>query len=194
MEKFTFFFRQAICRDYNEKDKTDKSGKSTGRKIIALGATAALIALTAFAGSVAAQGDWSYPQWDAVGYDSADTFGNPFTNGGVYAPGSTVTVKATAKDDYMTPVVIEIYDEHDKNIYTEDLGTIADITVTRDVTLPQDAPQGAIYRIDTNGITTDYFTVEGVPIPEFPTVAVPLVVAILLGLRFMKKGCKSPRT
>jgi hypothetical protein len=51
----------------------------------------------------------------------------------------------------MTPVVIEIYDEHDKNIYTEDLGTIA-------------------------------------------TVAVPLVVAILLGLRFMKKGCKSPRT
>lgn len=55
-----------------------------------------------------------------------------------------------------------------------------------DVDLPVDGPQG-LYRIEANGFETDKFTVEGQPIPEFPTIAVPLVASILLAWGFMKK-------
>ena len=165
------------------KEKTDKSGKSTGWKVFAVGAATALIALTAFAGTVASQdsGDWPYEGLNAVGYDSADEFEH-FTLGGVYAPGSTVTVKATAKGDYEDAVIIDVYDSLGTKIATNDFGPIPGETEEFDVILPADGPQG-YYEIRANGLETDFFTVEGVPIPEFSTVAIH--VASILGLLYL---------
>lgn len=159
-------------------------GRSKKYMTFALGATAALIALAAFAGSAAAQdgNDWPYEEWEAVGYDSADVFGEPFTSGGFYAPGSTVTVKATANSSYHDPVVIDVYDLEGTKIGTKDFGPMANLTLEFDVDLPVDTPLG-LCRIEANGFPTDYFTVEGVPIPEFSTVAIP--VATILGLVFL---------
>jgi hypothetical protein len=61
-----------------------------------------------------------------------------------------------------------------------------------DVILPADGPQG-YYEIRANGLETDFFTVEGVPIPEFSTVAIP--VASILGLLYLfrRRGARKNR-
>lgn len=47
--------------------------------------------------------------------------------------------------------------------------------------------KGGYYRIEANGIVTDRFIVEAEEIPEFPTVAVPLIASVLLVWGFMRK-------
>ena len=169
-----------------EKDRTDKSGKSKGKKAFAVGVTATMIALLAFAGSATAQGgdDWPYDN-DPMAVDSLDDMLNP-TPGGIYAPGGPVTIKAGASIHNEDAVVIDIYDPDGNRIHSEDLGNIAGIIEEFDIDLPMDAKEG-LYEIRANGISTDDFTVGAEEIPEFPTVALPLIASVLLVWGFMRK-------
>jgi hypothetical protein len=113
---------------------------------------------------------WPYEALNAVGYDSADVFGD-FTNGGYYYPGDTVTIKATARWNYNDDVVIDVYGP-DGIIASNNFGGLPETTDEFDVYLAPDAKQG-LYEIKANGLTTDFFTVcTGVPpVPEMPTIA-----------------------
>lgn len=139
---------------------------------------AALVVL--LASSAAQSDDWPYEDLNAVGYDSADTFGH-FTDGGTYNPGATVTIKATARSDFEDAVIIDVYGP-DGIIASHDFGGIPGTTDEFDFYLPVDADEG-YYEIRANGFTTDFFTVEGAAIPEFTSVGIP--VASILGLLFL---------
>ena len=143
---------------------------------------AALVVLLA---SAAAQSDWPYPDLNAVGYDSADTFGH-FTNGGTYNPGATVTIKATAKSDYEDAVNIDIYSPYRDIIASHNFGSIPGTTDEFDFALSPTAEEG-LYEIRANGIHTDSFTVEGAAIPEFTTIAIPVTLLLLTMYGFTRR-------
>ena len=95
-------------------------------------------------------------------------------------------IKAGASIPNDDPAIIDVYDPNGNRIHSEDLGVIAGVIKEFDIDLPMDAKEG-YYRIEANGIVTDRFIVEVEEIPEFPTVAVPLIVSVLLVWGFMRK-------
>jgi methionine-rich copper-binding protein CopC len=132
---------------------------------------------------------WPY-MFDPMAVDAHDDLSNP-TSGGIYTlgpEGVDIEFKIAASEYYMDNAHLQIYDVNGNKIAEKDLGYIQDNTITETMHLDENIKPGQ-YSVRINGESTDDFQIV-VPdnsIPEFPTIALPVLAIIGLALIFRRK-------
>lgn len=182
------------------KNKTDKSGKSIGRKIFTLGATAAtvlgLLGCMAMLPTVMADDYYPFavdskniPDYQSANYQEGNWL---ITENGI----QDFSAIATSGENYDNTFMVQVLNDNGEIIAEHPVALTDGAEEEIFIPIPRDKCYEGQYFIQVNNLQgtepdiTDGFKAAYAPdneVPEFPTVAVPLIASVLLVWGFMRK-------